>query len=77
MVYARILEMKNENFSCILKIKILTCKGYPNLKNFGQCFRGRFRGWGVTRVTSQPPPYNDRKTCVILSGINVLVQRNF
>ena len=72
MIYARILVMKNENFSYILKIKILTCKGYPDLKKtilqslfsslLPKNFRGRLRGWeggGVTGVTSQPPPYND------------------
>ena len=55
MIYARILVMKNENFSYILKIKILTCKGYPDLKKtilqslfsslLPKNFRGRFRGW--------------------------------
>lgn len=55
MIYARILVMKNENFSYILKIKILTCKGYPDLKKtilqslfsslLPKNFRGRLRGW--------------------------------
>ena len=54
MIFARILVMKNENFSYILKIKILTCKGYPDLKKtilqslfsslLPKDFRGRFRG---------------------------------